>query len=72
MAKKKKATGAVPASFSPASFRRGEEASMAQVPAAQAAESATLQNVPTKSEISSYVKGVDNVLDDKAFGDFKL
>lgn len=57
MAKKKKATGAVPASFSPASFRRGEEASMAQLPAAQvpvsAAESATLQNIPTKSEISA-------------------
>jgi hypothetical protein len=57
VAKKKKATGAVPASFNPAAFRRGEEASMAQVPAAQAptqaAESATLQNVPTKSEISA-------------------
>ena len=35
-------------------------------------DSKKVQVAPQETEISSYVKGVDNVLDENAFGDFKL
>lgn len=35
-------------------------------------DSKKVQVAPQETEISSYVKGVDNILDEKAFGDFKL